>query len=348
MDYGERMSILLENISNLTRMSERLDDGFIGKVDSLVERLNEIDTDSVEKIISAVEKIDKNRRDVLLVENGLQDIKRVVEMQNQVANVSDARDSIGLVAGKIEDIEAVAEDLTYVRASTLMEPMIKEVLNLSTKIDLVLDMEEKIDYFIDEIKRSRGIIENMDDLALRASNSAILAVNMVNKINVAERRIDEKLKRVEEIEKTIKGFHATVDHLDADQEPTHVYDHDKNVLTIGIPRGKTGPRGNYKGDRGEAGRDGKNYEVMHMGKISERMKYSNATMGTSFLSLDEIPTMIYFRKSNQFNDWTEGQPFGVSNGGYSDDDKGIDIIDGINIDELTTHILRNMESRKNG
>jgi len=55
MDYGERMSILLENISNLTRMSERLDDGFIGKVDSLVERLNEIDTDSVEKIISAVE-----------------------------------------------------------------------------------------------------------------------------------------------------------------------------------------------------------------------------------------------------------------------------------------------------
>ncbi len=81
------------------------------------------------------------------------------------------------------------------------------------------------------------------------------------------------------------------------------------------------------------------------GLLLDKNKYNNYPTGTSFLSLDEIPTMIYFRKSNAMNDWTEGQPFGVSNGGYSDEDKGIDIVEGINIDELTTHIIKNMERR---
>ena len=58
--------------------------------------------------------------------------------------------------------------------------------------------------------------------------------------------------------------------------------------------------------------------------------------------------MIYFRKSNALGDWTEGQPFGISNGGYSEEERGIDIVNGININELTTHILANIKRREDG
>ena len=55
--------------------------------------------------------------------------------------------------------------------------------------------------------------------------------------------------------------------------------------------------------------------------------------------------MIYFRKSNALDDWTEGQPFGVSNGGYIDSKEGLNIIDGLDINRLTQHIINELKKQ---
>jgi len=258
--------------------------------------------------------------------------------------VSDTRDSIGLVAGNIEHVKAVGEDLTYVRAATLLEPMFKEALKLSTNIDLVLDMEEKIDKLLDESSEVDGKMGIIRDYMRRASNSAIVAVNMVNKANVIERRMDEKLKKMEEIYASMTEFRVSVEHVGSEDSPRSVYDRTNNNLELSIPAGKTGPRGNYKGDKGESGDDGKDFSVSYQGLRRERGRYCNHPVGTSYLSLDEIPTMIYFRKSNANDDWTDGQPFGVGGEFYEKDDTSI--VNGINVQRLTDQVMYELDKRK--
>jgi len=209
-------------------------------------------------------------------------------------------------------------------------------------------MEEKIDRLLKEqqkVDEKMGIIR---DYMRRASNSSSMAVDMVNEMNITEKRIDEKLKRVEEIEKVMKEFSVKVEHVGSDRSPAHGYDHGTNTLELIIPQGKTGPKGNNKYDKGSPGDNGSNFKPSFCGSRIERARYAAFPIGTSYLSLDEIPTMIYFRKSNQSNDWTDGQPFGVGGSFYSDDGSGIDIIEGINIDKLTDHILSNIKRRDDG
>ena len=313
-----------------------------------IKKMSSLDVELIEKVIIASEKIQESRRDVLLVENGLHSIRRVVEMQNQVQYVSDARQNIGLVAGKIEDVSAVAEDIVFVRASVAMKPMIDETLALSVKMDAVLDMEEDMKDFIKTADRMEVVLKTMNQHRISVKEDLESSVNILNAITIAEKRIDEKVKYIENIESNIQTFNVVVEHVGPNEEAKHSFGRESNTLKLVIPQGKTGEKGNHKGDKGEPGSNGTNFEPSYMGTVINRARYNAYPVGTSYLSLDEIPTMIYFRKSNAINDWTEGQPFGVSNGGYSDEDKGIDIVDGINIDELTTHILQNMKRRQDG
>jgi len=73
-------------------------------------------------------------------------------------------------------------------------------------------------------------------------------------------------------------------------------------------------------------------------------KYGNMPIGFSFMSLDETPTMIYFRKSNVKDDWTGGQPFGITDGEearitVSDSER----IGGYTLDQIMMAIKTNVE-----
>ena len=65
-----------------------------------------------------------------------------------------------------------------------------------------------------------------------------------------------------------------------------------------------------KGDKGEPEKDGVNFQADAIGNKIERNNYDGRKKGFSFISLDTFPVMIYFKKSNEFNDWTKGQPVG--------------------------------------
>jgi hypothetical protein len=139
------------------------------------------------------------------------------------------------------------------------------------------------------------------------------------------------------IEQRLHTFEVKTFTIEPDRKGYSKYEQDKNTLNLFIPKGEEGDKGEKgdagrrgqrgvpgtaveKGDVGESGitgRDGKNFRVDIYGMKRERSIYGNRAVGTSFLSLDENPTMIYFRKSNTLDDWTSGQPFGISHGDFS-------------------------------
>ena len=65
------------------------------------------------------------------------------------------------------------------------------------------------------------------------------------------------------------------------------------------------------------GKDGKDFSASFYGLKRELSRYGNSVKGTSFVSLDESPTMIYFKISDALDDWSQGQAFGISNGELS-------------------------------
>jgi len=341
MNFANGMKDVIANLDNILAVPKLLDKETM----SMIERVHHMDSDLTDKNISTMNNVTANIEEIAAVSHGLSSIDKVLGIQNQIQYVSDIRDSIGLVAGNTKDVKAVAEDLEYIRASTLMEPMIKEVLDLSTKIDLVLDMEEDIKRFMVEIDLLDDKISRMQDLVVQAKDASIMSVNMVNRSNIIEKRIDEKLKRVEEIHKSISEFSIDVEHVGSSDSATSFYDKKTNTLALSIPRGIQGVKGEYQGKQGMAGRDGKDFSPTVMGPKSEMPKYGNRPMGTSYLSLDELPTMIYFRKSNTPNDWTKGQPFGSTEGLMSGSAENADRLNGYTAQDLLEFIQKKIGER---
>ena len=98
-----------------------------------------------------------------------------------------------------------------------------------------------------------------------------------------------------------------------------------------------------KGDEGEPGKPGSDFQPTLMGPKQEMFRYGSRPRGTSYLSLDELPTMLYFRKSDTQNDWTEGQPFGIGGSFYEDGDTSI--VNGINVQKLTQEVIHELHKK---
>jgi len=348
MDYGKSLGKLIENLDGLLRVINVVDSGVIGKIEEASNKVDSLNMDEIRVAQSTADKLLSKYQDIKLALASMPDISSVASMRNQIDSLFEIKDSIIIASDNIDDISNLAEYKNHIGAVIAIKPMIEEVLALTTKIDSVLDIEEKMDAVINLSPKSIEAAYKVSKLHAEAKTYATEARKSNELIAKAESRIDEKLKKIEGLVVKSRTMEISVEHLTEHDSPYSSYDQDTNRLVLGIPSGKTGPRGKYKGDKGEPGRNGSSFSPSYFGRLLDRNMYSGYPVGISFLSLDEIPTMIYFRKSNALDDWTDGQPFGVSNGGYSDEENGIDIVNGINIDEITTHILNNIKRRDDG
>jgi len=100
----------------------------------------------------------------------------------------------------------------------------------------------------------------------------------------------------------ITGLSATALTLVPGDAATASYDSFTGVLTLGIPEGLQGPTGN-------------SYAIGGVGLVSEMVMYDNEPKGFSFLTTDETPPMVYFKRTNGSGDWTIGTPFGQGDPG---------------------------------
>lgn len=85
------------------------------------------------------------------------------------------------------------------------------------------------------------------------------------------------------------------------------------------PQGEQGPRGvqgiqgpqgiqGIQGPKGDKGDRGESYNPDYYGLESERSAYAYAAKDTSFLATDT--GMLYFKRTSQYDDWTDGILFG--------------------------------------
>jgi len=112
----------------------------------------------------------------------------------------------------------------------------------------------------------------------------------------------------------IKNLSVEVLSLATGESPSIDYNASLGKLTIGIPRGDEG----QKGDRGEA------FKVDVFGLTSDRATYDNLPRYASFLAVDT--STLYFKVSDASADWSSGVSFGKGDDGTDGLDLTIDAI----------------------
>jgi len=354
-NYGEKMQQFLGSIDEMMALKDVVTPEFMENIKDVKSMLGSFDIEDAKEVSAAATVLSAYSTEIQTVQNGLPEIKRVVEMQNQVHFVSDARQNIGLVAGSIEDVKALAEYKHVMGAAVAMQPMIDEMLAMSVKMDAVLDMEEDIDTLIKTSYRMSVVLDEVKEVKDEAlsflEQSKLIELRIIRK----EKLIDEKFKKIQGMVDDMQGFSVDVRFSEHSSPANTSYNAEENRLTLIVPAGKPGPKGDdgEPGDRGpdgaavhrglpgkdgKTGKQGRDFSVNAMGPKVQLKRYANRPVGFSFLSLDESPTMIYFRQSNALDDWTDGQPFGSSDGGYAKRSQDTERFSGMTLAELTAYI----------
>ncbi len=302
----------------------------------ILNAVGNVDWNNIHETIEGAHKIEHAMGDVTKIANGMVDIQSVAKMETQVFALSERRKDIGLVAGNIKEIEKILDMREIMTNIIDVKNLMNDVVKIEPLLEEVLDMKGEIEATNFIAIAMHENMKKIEELQIQASNSSRMAADMLNKMNIMEKRIDEKLKRTEEAERRINGLDITVEYLAPGHTPYSRHNKQDGVLSLGIPTGKQGTKGKTgEGDRGlrgkpgvpgsttnegkqgMSGQNGDNFKVDIYGDRRELTRYGNRPIGTSFLALDESPAMIYFRKSNALDDWTEGQPFGISDGGLT-------------------------------
>ena len=339
MGFAQDVKELGPKIEPLMELSKMMTPEMV----SAINDISSVDVEVLEKIVIASEKIQDTHKEILLVENGLHDIRRVVEMQNQVANASNNRDSIGLVAGKIQDVGRVAGYLSQINLVIGMSEDIKKILKLP--VMEVVENINKIDSLEDTLVDASYIAGKTYENMSESQSHMEMCVNILNKVNIVEKRIDQKLEEVQLLTKQLDNLSIQTVSIETDDTAYSTYNKVTSELVLGIPRGKQGERGRYRGDKGERGNDGRNFELNARGKKTDLVRYGNMPAGFSLLSLDESPTMLYFKKSDAINDWTDGQPFGVT---AYEECENAHKLDGYTMDALMGFVYEKVRGEING
>jgi len=355
--FSDKLAEVQANIEPLLIASKMLNPEVI----EAIKRLAVVDFTEMQHMLVCAEKVDFARKNISQVEQYLPQIRTLAGITDVLKDVDKNQAKINIVSKLKKNIEEVAASDTEIRAILAMKPMIEDILSLAPKLDMVLDVKEELQEVTFIANTLRDQIKQTEKNQERAEKSVEQAANMLGKMNIVEHRIDEKLKEMQRIEKTIKNLTVSVTHVGSEVKPSSRYDNASNTLKLAIPsgregkKGEKGPRGvtgkqgkpgtaSNIGKTGETGRDGENFSIDLYGNKRDLMKYGNRPVGTSFLSLDETPSMIYFRKSNALDHWTDGQPFGVSNGDIKLLVDNAQRLNGFTLEEIFSHVEKSVNN----
>ncbi len=351
MSFPQEINNLHSIRNEITKLSQLLTPIVIDDL----RKAGSINLSGTDELITAVTTIQEASPDIKTVINGLDSINNVLKIQNQVQYVSDIRDSVGLVAGSIDEIKKTADYATTFGGVIAMKPMIDEVLALSIKIDEVIDLEEKMDALLAVEDRLEKKLDILRELAITASNASTEAKTALYEVMDKEKQIDGKLKEIKELYKEFIDFNVDIGFVDYTKESSALYNAATHTLVLKVREGKQGIKGNPGSDgragvagsvahegkqglQGEPGTPGKELKIDAMGTTAERKRYGNRPIGTTFLALDGKVPMLYFRKSNTLDDWTDGIPFGSNPIKHADNATNTEKIMGMTLAELKAYI----------
>jgi len=359
MNFADGMKEIIRNLDPILSLSGLL----TPKTIESIEKVSSIDWENIALMIDTHNEMIKNMDKIETVSNGLDSIKAVQKNQNYIQYVSNIRESIGVVAVNIEDIKAVQSLSSSIIKCNGMEPDLKDILTMKKDIEEVLDMKDEIDATNFIAMSMRDDMFELEKKFAKASADKLEIGSMLKKIEDAEERIEQRYQETLKMEKNLENFNVSVSYVENDVEPVSTYDKERGILHLQLPAGKTGPKGTagesgkqgergapgsvefkgLTGDTGASGRDGKDFAATAYGTKAERSRYNNNPPGTSYVVLDEIPAMVYFRIGNSSGNWTSGQPFGVTDGLTAGTADNAERLNGYTAQDLIQFIQRKLK-----
>ena len=243
-------------------------------IDAIYDKLTELD-----RVHLSIDNIDRLHTSIVEIDRLYTSI---VAIDSLYANIA-LLDTLGTELTKLIDIY---NNLTAINAVNDALPEINAVHNNLAYIELVVNN-------LVDIQNAEENAQLAIDAAATATTQAGIATTQAN-IAIAE--VDK-----------IEALTATAQTLVAGSSASASYSSGTGVLTLGIPQG-------IKGDKGDP------FTVSAMGNFADRSTYDAQPLGFSFLALDT--GTLYFKLSNTSGDWSAGVPFGKGDTG----DTGVSVI----------------------
>lgn len=223
------------------------------------------------KTTSAVEALSMRGGDIIKLGN---EIDNILALVNKISEVIDIQAKLPELVGQVGETtiyNKLAElQAVYDKLSTLINVEANEA-----NITGVAAAKPSIDIVANGITSVKNVSDNMDTVL----------------------QVPAKTDEVVQIRDELTAINPKVVTLPSNSTPSLSYDKTTGNFTLYMPQG-------LKGERGEA------FNIDASGTIANRTAYDGASQGFAYLSLDESPTKVYFKKSDISGDWTAGVPFG--------------------------------------
>ena len=247
------------------------------------------------KTTSALQTLANRVGDVIALGQRIDKIIALADKEDEIQYLYDVRAMLETLHANLQKMIDIEANLPNIIAVNNNKPNIDAVALNKQNIDAVALNKQNID-------------TTANNMALIVQSPANAKTSSDKAIESAEYALQSKAYKDELTTLTAKAL-----QLASSENAIVTYNSTTGELTIGIPEG-------LKGDRGEA------FDVDATGTIANRDSYDGASQGFAYLSLDEAPTMVYFKKSDALANWTDGVPFGKGDKGDTGN-AGVGILD---------------------
>lgn len=220
----------------------------------------------------------------------------IIKLGNEIDNILALVNKIS----EVTELQAKLPQLVGNTGETTIFNKLTELQSIYDKLSILIDVQEN-EANITEVATNKANIDKVasQELTLQEVINNLAAIQSASaNADVAEDSKNLALQYVEQL----TGLTVNVMTLASGQSATQSYNSATNTLTLGIPQG-------LKGDRGEA------FNIDARGDLANRTAYDGASTGFSYLSTDTNPTYVYFKKSDAVGDWTDGIAFGKGDKG---------------------------------
>lgn len=302
----------------------------LDKATTDIERISSLHNE-VNETISEMNDLCISESDMLVfrqIVGSITDIKSLSMVSNDISTLACSAEEVSTIGKKIKELMAVHGFLPDIlEAKDSLEELKHHTISAEVLCANLSDAREKEEKSIKNLEISRNILLECKTILADVKKEKKEMINIAN---------------------TVKTFTISTSFIDSDSyvKPFSEYNIEKNNLHLVIKNGKTGEKGDFKGSAGSPGEDGKSFSPMFCGSKVERGRYSSYKAGVSYLALDEIPVKLYFKRSQLENDWTDGVPFGVVDGGFMDKGKEISVVGGVDLDKLTEYIISKINNKQ--
>jgi len=278
----DNLILLANSVNELLSLQKRIPE----LVDRFVDEVAQGDTTIYNKLAELM-TIHGELAKILAVYSNLDTISSVNSSMPSILSVDNNKDNITTVAADVSSVATVASEIVSVKK---VSDEIVSVKSVNDNMAMLLDVEG-----------FAGDAEAAKDATVVLASSAEASKTAAENAEVgAESARDTAIAKSDEIKGITVGSTTTA----VAGSPANVtFNSTSSEFAFVIPKGD-------KGDIGEA------FRIDANGPIADRSLYNSQAAGYAFLSMDEDPTKVYFKQSDEDEDnWSAGSPFGKGDEG---------------------------------